>query len=238
MQQDDMTKSSLSEDNFEIEEFEKNGMRLMGKSSDSLTIKDKLFPKLENLTAEERRYTLVTRDVSWDSYSRAYKKAADVLVKHIENINCPSDDLVYPIMFLYRHFLELTIKKIIVKVTVHNQELQLPEDFYNQHNLNTLWCRCEEFLLKALPDLTAKDKDDLKQINRIIKEFCELDKKSTEFRYSDNKNSEPLIKSNTQFPITVIREIIWKIYNILDEKNFYLDFSQEQELMWNEHLNN
>lgn len=208
----------------------------MGKSSDPLTSEDKLFPKSENLTAQERRNTLVTRDVSWDSYSRAYKDAADVLVEHIENICSPSDDLVYPIMFLYRHFLELTLKKLIIKMKVYDQDLQLPENLYNEHRLNNLWCRCEEFLLKVLPDLTAKDKDDLKQIDRIINEFCRLDQKSTEFRYPDGK-SGPSIQLNTQFSFKVIREIIWKIYSILDEKSFYLDFSQEQELMWNEHLN-
>jgi len=189
MQQDDMTKLLIPEDSLEkqIEEFEKEGEGLSGKSSVPLTSEDKLFPESENLTAQERRNTLVTRDVSWDTYSRAYKKAADVLVEHIENISLPSDDLVYPIMFLYRHFLELTLKKLIIKMTVCDQDLQLPENIYNEHKLNILWCICEEFLLKAFPDLTAKDKDDLKQIDRIIKEFCTLDKKSTEFRYSDDK---------------------------------------------------
>lgn len=237
MQQDDMAKSSLPEDNFDIDEFEKNGMRLMGKSSDPLTRKDKLFPKEENLTEEERRNTLITKDVSWDSYCIAYKDAADILVQHIESINYRRDDLVYPIMFLYRHFLELVIKKLIIKATVYDQDIKLPKKFYNLHQLDKLWSICEEYLLKALPDLTDKDKDDFEEIDRIIKEFCTRDKYSTEFRYSDDKGSGLSIQPNTQFPITVIREIIWKIYSILDEKNFYFDFSQEQELMWNEHLN-
>jgi len=73
MQQDDMTKLLIPEDNLEkqIEEFEKEGERLSGKSSVPLTSEDKLFPESENLTAQERRNTLVTRDVSWDTYSRA-----------------------------------------------------------------------------------------------------------------------------------------------------------------------
>lgn len=139
-----MTKTSLPEDNFEIDldKFESNGMRLMGKSHDPLTSADDLFPKKDNITAEELRNTVVIGFANWDDYARGYKDAAEVLIERIEKVT-RHDELVYPVMFLYRHYLELTIKKLMIKMRVYDQKLILPKDFYHEHRLNILWKKCE-----------------------------------------------------------------------------------------------
>jgi hypothetical protein len=46
-------------------------------------------------------------------YVYGYKKAADILVEYIKDTKTNQDYLVYPIVFLYRHHLELIIKEII-----------------------------------------------------------------------------------------------------------------------------
>jgi hypothetical protein len=49
----------------------------------------------------------------WESYAYGYKKAADMLaMRFLED--CKGADIVgYPILFLYRHYIELRLKALI-----------------------------------------------------------------------------------------------------------------------------
>ena len=43
-----------------------------------------------------------------------FLQAGDLLVEHVASTQMDQDSLVYPIMFSYRHYLELTLKMVIV----------------------------------------------------------------------------------------------------------------------------
>ncbi|HHS8916416.1 TPA: hypothetical protein ACTVMT_005267, partial [Escherichia coli] len=47
------------------------------------------------------------------AYTEGYRRAADILINHIDESGRDQDFLVYPVLFLYRHHLELLIKQII-----------------------------------------------------------------------------------------------------------------------------
>src|SRR4030042_2814002 len=64
----------------------------------------------------------------WSIYAIGYKDAADILVSHIEEKRRYQDTLVYPIVFLYRQYLELALKDIIRK----GQRLQEISDPFPQ----------------------------------------------------------------------------------------------------------
>src|SRR5665811_2493141 len=49
----------------------------------------------------------------WTLYATGYREAADLLVRHIEQRGVDQDMLVYPVLFLYRQYLELEIKDLI-----------------------------------------------------------------------------------------------------------------------------
>lgn len=51
------------------------------------------------------------REGSWIAYSQSYKQAADDLVRALSAV--PSDTQAYPVVFLYRHFLELELKSVV-----------------------------------------------------------------------------------------------------------------------------
>ena len=48
----------------------------------------------------------------WNLYAEGYKQAGDLLVKHVMDTQSEQDILVYPIFFLYRHYIELRSKDI------------------------------------------------------------------------------------------------------------------------------
>lgn len=53
----------------------------------------------------------VTPD-KWDTYAEGYKSAGDIAVQYVVENNWYQDFLVYPIVFLYRHYLELRLKEL------------------------------------------------------------------------------------------------------------------------------
>lgn len=48
-------------------------------------------------------------------YADGYKRAANILVDHVDQNNCDQDFVAFPVLFLYRHYIELKLKEIIQK---------------------------------------------------------------------------------------------------------------------------
>jgi len=71
----------------------------------------------------------------WSLYAVGYKDAGDILAREVENRNSGQDTLVYPILFLYRQYLELEIKDLIRTA----RRLQdLGGDFPKNHRISLL----------------------------------------------------------------------------------------------------
>jgi hypothetical protein len=51
----------------------------------------------------------------WDAYASGYLAAANLLVETILEKEQRADTLIYPAALLYRHYLELRLKEIIVQ---------------------------------------------------------------------------------------------------------------------------
>ena len=47
------------------------------------------------------------------TYAAGYRRAAELLIEHIDTKGRDQDVLVYPVVFLYRHHVELALKRII-----------------------------------------------------------------------------------------------------------------------------
>ncbi len=123
-------------------------------------------------------------DVTPEHYVLGYKLAADRLVAAMLDEKEPLDVLIYPTLFLYRHYLELWVKAVWrMAEQLHGRDDDPPKS----HNLSVLWGKTVE-LLSEHPD--AKDFPDLDLATHVIGEFASLDKGSTIFRYSDKPKQE------------------------------------------------
>ncbi len=99
-----------------------------------------------------------------------YFEAANVLVSVIESNRCEDYKLAHPILFLYRHYVELTLKGLLVWMGT--------EDPWG-HNLLSL---CDLFVAAIQKNFNEKVPNWI--INRI-RELGRIDPKSTAFRYGD-----------------------------------------------------
>ncbi|MGH7451463.1 MAG: hypothetical protein ACRENG_08980, partial [bacterium] len=120
-------------------------------------------------------------------YAHGYKQAADILVDHISATKRDQDILVYPIVFLYRHCIELYLKEII---TEGNILLDEPKEMPTGHKIDVLWKDCKIILEKLQFDST---KDELEAVDEIISQFSEKDPLSFAFRYPTDKKGEKLL---------------------------------------------
>jgi len=141
----------------------------------------------------------------WSVYALGYKDAADILVKFVETKKIKQDTLVYPIIFLYRQYLELAIKDLICQA--HNL-LDIRGQFPKSHNINELWRLCDILLEKISP---GDSRDSRKEISRLIREFSNVDPISTAFRYPEDKDGNPSLPNLKLINLRNVRDVIAKI---------------------------
>lgn len=161
----------------------------------------------------------------WTLYSIGYKDAADILVEYIEQHKRQQDTLVYPIVFLYRQYLELSLKDLIQDAF---RLLDDPTPFPKTHRLDELWKLCNILLEQIAPGDSAEFR---KEIGRLMEEFAQVDPLSMSFRYPEDKDGNPTLPGLTNINIRNVREVIGKISVILEGAGAmiseYLSFKQE-----------
>jgi hypothetical protein len=121
---------------------------------------------------------------NWASYADGYKKAADMLVERLEG-NAPEDILILPIIFTYRHYLELKLKYLISALDVLS-DTKMSANQFMTHNLTTLWAYVKDHLgcIRGKP----LDKNMLASFDQMINELANLDPDSMHFRYAYDRD--------------------------------------------------
>lgn len=121
------------------------------------------------------RYNVVIDDwnLEWDSYPQGFKRAGDLLVDRIKQDPKERVHLVFPIIFLYRHYLELRLKEIIRNGS--------GAAYATHHRLNDLWPQSQKYV-KPFVSVT-----NLKRLDKYIMEFSKKDPQGMIFRYPFDK---------------------------------------------------
>lgn len=145
----------------------------------------------------------------WWLYASGYKDAADLLVQRVEERSAGQDSLVYPVLFLYRQYLELQIKDLIRQA--HRLQ-DIAGDFPKHHRIDNLWEACHKLISEISPGDSVAE---LKEITRLIGEFSEVDPTSTAFRYPQDKDGNPSLPGISHINLRNVREVIGKISIIL-----------------------
>lgn len=121
---------------------------------------------------------------NYESYADRYTEAAEQLYKSTINSTRRKDSVVYPIMFLSRHSLELRLKSILHTLYIlYKQDSSSKEkSSIKTHNLECLW--------NTIDQLYQGEKNDIYRLaeERII-ELNQYDTKSDTFRYHIHKDN-------------------------------------------------
>jgi hypothetical protein len=173
---------------------------------------------------------------SWYGLKSAYKNAADdfvdiVLEKGKSRDIEVLDTYFFPIVFLYRHSIEVSIKAIYFRY--------LGKILNCGHNLLILWDNLYKEVILELESAAFIDKVksyktgfrnysfrdiDFDEIRRMLNEFNKYrDNKADVFRYLVDKNGESYIKDHQYLDYTNLKGNITHIYEVLDYIYFVTD---------------
>jgi hypothetical protein len=143
----------------------------------------------------------VLREVCiWDGYM----EAGAALVDETERQPLMRNVLLFPILFNYRHGLEVAMKWVVEHF---GSTVNVTLDARN-HDLWELWQKC-----RCILDTTGTYDEPLTALEQLVKEFHELDKGSLSFRYSDNKNGEIIPLPDEAIDLQNIQDVMGGVNN-------------------------
>lgn len=147
------------------------------------------------------------KDLMNFGYISGYKYSADDLVKICRG-NSLSEVYVFPIVFLYRQYLELLLKNIVTQLQ-QIQKISIPSG--NLHDLNAIWNYISP-ILKHDPHLSDEQ---IEFVGEVVGEFHKIDPKSSNFRYFFRYGNKLTLNNNVVVDIDLMESEINKVDTIL-----------------------
>ncbi len=158
-----------------------------------------------------------------------YREGAEALVKHVLKLGYHEDFFVFPIMFLYRQYVELRLKEIAMMGSRLVDADPPPEKMMGKHELEPLWKFCRDVVEKANSGPT----DDLDNAERTLEKLIWADPGSYSFRYAtDKKGGRALPKELTTIDLVRVNEVMSGVGNLLDGIVDFIHAEQDAKDEW------
>ena len=147
-----------------------------------------------------------------------YKTAGDLLVKAAKRGPIERDTLVFPIIFNYRHFLEISLKYLLA---TYGGAVGIAPN-WKSHNLEMLW----ESILELFDKYHLPDTDGMSAIvGKIVMEFANIDPNSYAYRYPvDQKGQLLSVKNKVYLP--TLATVMNRLYGYFNGCDGLLDSLQ------------
>lgn len=159
-------------------------------------------------------------------YAKAAMSLADQLVARIHF----RDYEAYPVMFLYRHALELHLKNIIYKgslIMAFRQMNDINHKLQNNHDLVEL-CKVATAILEIVLPNDPYLKQLTNKLETIIVEFSEIDPSSFGYRYPIDKKGYASTSKHLVANLQSVRQNLNPLLEDLDTLNFGLNIESDQ----------
>lgn len=188
-------------------------MKILNEKPRQPNVGDKFF---EDTGRFDEMANLRTVFQEFGGYAYAYQNGALSLLDASFDEPENKDLLVYPVIFLIRHYLELRLKELMQGlIFITNQQKPFPDNhkLFNDHSLVNLWDKFKLAYSKIGQEIDGKI---LKSVNSLIIEVNIVDPKSISFRYPIDKNGKGT-KRLEKINITNLRESFIRICFFFDE---------------------
>lgn len=153
---------------------------------DRLFIEDQARQEFDALT--QTAYFGSIRRGTFFSYAIAYHEAADRLAQSINDVYS-SDQIIIPIVFLYRHSVELMLKDLLIE-----RDKQLGRLKEYGHGIRSLWQKLKPLLQEIYPP--PEKSREIEAVEACLMELSEIDESSESFRYPVYRDYNPTLKNN------------------------------------------
>lgn len=135
--------------------------------------------------------------LQWDGFMSAGAGLVELCTRH--EYNHERHFVIYPILFNYRHGLELALKWIIV--VYGGKGIKGIND---NHNLWSLWKQCRAISERCSPN----DEEATEAVEQVVKDFHDLDKSGTTFRYGWGKDGKVVELPDHLIDLQNIRDVM------------------------------
>ncbi|QUS37854.1 hypothetical protein RPMA_02510 [Tardiphaga alba] len=148
-----------------------------------------------------------------------YKKAADLMVEKANEERIDRDTLIFPIMFNYRQFIELSLKHLISQ---YGPTVGIAAN-WQSHDLHFLW----KVFVDVLTDYGhgAQEEADT-AVASIITEFAKVDPNSFSYRYPVDRQGRPILLPSQGVDLTALSDVMKGVDGYFTGCDGYLDHLQ------------
>lgn len=187
----------------------------------------------ESLTREDglknRKYSYFgyNRDPAcgFRDYIDGYKQAAEVLLEKYKKTPREEtntlDFFVYPILFIFRHTIELYIKFFTIKYSSCNDEEKRVFIKKVSHGLKKAWENARKSVKRILEKVG--DSIDLTYVDKVIDNFDEFDKSSFRMRYPINKELKCVHEDAIKIKVVDVCEKAKRVFEIFETVDSRID---------------
>jgi hypothetical protein len=162
---------------------------------------------------------------AWYQYIIGYKRAAERLCDSLASDRSYADFLVYPIIFLYRQYIELILKYLLLRgKPLFNEKFDLKNA---NHEIPPLWKECCGVLRRTFPNDTTLEHD-IECIDGIISQLTTIDKSSMTFRYPVDKDGNPMLTSTIKLiNLRNLSEVMRRVATFFDSASMAIDHEHQ-----------
>jgi hypothetical protein len=145
-------------------------------------------------------------------YAAAYKEAGDELVQAVLDDRLQADSAVYPVLYLYRHYVELILKDIVgIGAKLEKSGAASP----GHHIVRDLWQNeVRPLLERTFPEGKKEDTD---IVEKCVLELASIDASGEASRYpTKKKGGDPTWPKTEQLNLDNMRQVMKRIATFLD----------------------
>lgn len=158
--------------------------------------------------------------ITWNEpvHADAFKVAADTVIESYENApESPYyDELLFPVVYLYRHAIELKLKEIVgYGIALNCYSKADAETILGGHNLARLWTKAKLAILKRWPD---GDLAVVRSVEAVVNEMHQVDPTGQTMRYAADRDRRPHMHDRLPKSVSLrsLRATIDNAFSFLD----------------------
>ena len=145
------------------------------------------------------------------AYVAGYREAAEALFEHIDRSPAVPDFILFPFAFLWRHFVELSLKEIIVLGCALDGK-QAPKKFH--HELRGLWRDARLVIERTEP---KRGDPALAIVEARVLALADIDPTSQGFRYAtDTKGARSLPAAPSHVNLRLFHEAMIEVASFFE----------------------
>ena len=153
-------------------------------------------------------------------YAKGYRTAAKLLARQVIETGIDKNVLVFPILNLYRHHIELILKHLtVVGAYLVDKELSRGETGQlSRHRLDLLWNNFRPILEGVCKKVGWKPptKEDIEGIHSYIQQMTDADPEGQGSRYAVSKKGKPSMPKLTDVNIRVFADGMERLGDFLE----------------------